>query len=204
MRSLMDRAGHRSTTVVKGFFIIALCFSAGLMVLTVNVLPSEGGFEGPVHRLVAENQLLAVEGLWVGDVDVAEIGEEGDGSVVALSRLVETEDYTVRWLIRSYFILLAKNLEWEKNHYGRHYRLEPLENAIESKFKWVQPEGSHYAWELLHNEIHIKFGSDILAEPEEVPEDSWEVTHDYSGRISWYKDTKIPFRAEVRFVYWPA
>jgi hypothetical protein len=202
MRSLGGQAGHRAVTVVKGFFIVAMCFSAGLIVLTVNVLPSEGGFEGPVHRLVAENQLLAVEGMWVGDVYVTE--NSGDGaSRIAVGRLVETDDYTVRWLIQSYFILLAENREYEKYEYVR-YELEPLERKIASKFDWVRPQDSHYAWELVYNETAIGFGSDILAEPEEIPEDSWEVIHDYSGKVSWYKDGTIRFRAELRFVYWLA
>lgn len=171
------------------------CSIAGASFLTV---PGEGSLSDEDMELVAENHLSAVEALYVPVPWVsASIWEDDE----FLDGLFPTDEHTVRWVVDSYFKLLARQDAYEEWGRGIEYGLGLLVRTIDRGFHKIDREGTEFAWELRYNGSRVLLVSDALDDG--MPEERWTVSHDCSGEVWAYGEVNVTYRASLRFHLWP-
>ncbi len=196
---------NRAILASMVFLAMSMMVSPLVILSAHNDIPKETGFDDDTHLLVADNQLMAMEAFWASDFNIM-VNHDWGWTKMDLVEVLPSEDMTLRWLFEGVFHIIAVNEAYLANGWGNHleYSSGILYAIISGIAKQVQPLGTHYALGMSYNETPVIFISDILTGPEFLPEERWEVAHDYSGGTQDHRLGWLPYEAEVRFATWNA
>ena len=196
---------NRAILTALVFLVMSMTVSPLVVLSTHNDIPKEKGFDDDTHILVADNQLMAMEAFWASEFEIRASDDWGTFNM-DLAEVLPSEDMTLRWVFDGVFHIIAVNEAYMANGWWGPlgYSNNTLYAIISSIAEQVRPPGTHYALGMSYNKTLVIFVSDILLGPEFLPEERWEITHDYSGgtqdsRLGW-----LPYEAKVRFAIWNA
>ncbi len=183
------------------FLMVVILISVGMFLYTASTAPTNGAFTDSTYQLLAENELTAVEGLFI---EPPLLINRTTNVSKPLDELFPTANPTVRWLLGSGCVLSTS-----ADDYGVEYDRNAFQQPTREVFMSVRLQGTHFAWALICMNETIMFGSDNITSLEDLPQDRWVVTRDYSDAFppsayDFRAGGSRPPKAELRFFFWLA
>ena len=111
------------------------------------------------------------------------------------------EAETVWWLLKSYC-----NLTW-RNEDGQHifdgqWNTSPILPLVDRVFRENRLNGTEHAWMFLYGKQVKLFGSSSVDDVEDLPDDRWASTSDYSVKEGFGANQTVKYEAELRYYMW--
>ncbi len=194
------------------FLMVAILISAGMFLYSATAISESGDFSDSIYQRRCDNQLTMVENLavnqtkpkdqtrlenWSVPTPVIPWTNGTNSSEYPLNELmVKTPVESVRWLLESYCVITRWNEENQDPQGGQYDAsvILPIVNVFISEH---QLNGTEHAWLFLYDGEVVLFGSSSVDDVEDLPNDRWASSHDYSMNT-----TSIKYSAELRYFLW--
>lgn len=181
------------------FLMVVILISEGMFLYTATTTGRNGEFSDDHYQHLADTGRIMVEALSLNEsypMPMIEWSNSTDNETRPLDQWVApSEADTVRWLLESFVELTWKN-EAENGTYDTG-TIMPVVNAI---FAENRLAGTDHAWLFLYlGEVEL-FGSNAVGSVEDLPEDRWASSSDYTLVVDAAKG--ISYEAELRYFIW--
>lgn len=181
------------------FLMVVILISEGMFLYTATTTGRNGEFSDDHYQHLADTGRIMVEALSLNEsypMPMIEWSNSTDNETRPLDHWVApSEADTVRWLLGAFVELTWKN-EAENGTYDTG-TIMPIVNAI---FAENRLAGTDHAWLFLYlGEVEL-FGSNAVGSVEDLPEDRWASSSDYTLVVNAPK--AILYEAELRYFIW--
>ncbi|NOQ54346.1 MAG: hypothetical protein GQ558_07065 [Thermoplasmata archaeon] len=181
------------------FLMVVILISEGMFLYTATTTGRNGEFSDDHYQHLADTGRIMVEALSLNEsypMPMIEWSNSTDNETRRLDHWVAPpEANTTRWLLDSFVELTWKN-EAENGTYDTG-TIMPIVNAI---FAENRLAGTDHAWLFLYlGEVEL-FGSNAVGSVEDLPEDRWASSSDYTLVVNAPK--AISYEAELRYFIW--
>ncbi len=181
------------------FLMVVILISEGMFLYTATTTGRNGEFSDDHYQHLADTGRIMVEALSLNEsypMPMIEWSNSTDNETRPLDHWVApSEANTTRWLLDSFVELTWKN-EAENGTYDTG-TIMPIVNAI---FAENRLAGTDHAWLFLYlGEVEL-FGSNAVGSVEDLPEDRWASSSDYTLVVNAPK--AILYEAELRYFIW--
>lgn len=187
------------------FLMVAILIAEGMFLYTATTVDSGGEFSDDAFQRVCDNQRIMVEGLSTnGSHPTPDIHwSNGTHSAIeSLSNIADpTEAETIRWILEAYCSLTWRNKDGQDIYDGE-WDTSPLLPLVDSFFRENQLNGTEHAWLFLYNGEERLFGSSTVDNVEDLPDDRWVSSRDYSVVIPNGPSQKFKYEAGLHYYLW--
>ena len=187
------------------FLMVVILVSAGMFISVPTTVGEGGEFSDPAYQRVCDDQLIMVEALSTNDslpTPPIEWSNGTDEDVQSLANITDPgEAGTVRWLLESYCNLTWRNGDGQGVYDGQ-WNTSPVLPLVDAFFRASQLNGTEHAWLFLYQGEVVLFGSSSSDQVEDLPEDRWASSSDYSVTDQSGATQTIRYSAELRYFLW--
>ncbi|MCJ2539890.1 MAG: hypothetical protein LN414_01315 [Candidatus Thermoplasmatota archaeon] len=187
------------------FLMVAILIAEGMFLYSATTVQEGGDFSDDAYQRVCDNQRIMVEGLLTNEtLTTPQIGwSNGTASdSQPLNNITDsTEVETVGWLLESYCNLTWRNGEGQEIYDGQ-WNTSTILPLVDAFFKDNQLNGTEHAWMFLYKGQVMFFDNSTVANIEDLPNDRWTSSRDYTVVIQDGASQSIKYNAELRYFLW--
>jgi hypothetical protein len=186
------------------FLMVIILISVGMFLYTASNASDGGGFSDSFYQRITENQVNMVRALHLATPDepfMVWSSSNNSLSVPMANLTYVPEAQTVDWVLQSYCELAWNNTEGDTGPDGP-WEIDGLLAQVNSSFAISGMDGTNHTWMFLYEGEVIMFGTDSGLSIEELPDDRWASTRDYS-KYHKVDGSEVPkYKAELRYFLW--
>lgn len=209
MRRLSALRSRRSALVAVYdallFLMVAILIAAGMFLYSATAIGDGGEFSDDAYQRVCDNQRITVEALSTNGTLPTPIIDWTNGTAEDSEALVNitgpTEAETVGWLLASYCNLTWRNGPGQSIYDGQ-WDTAPILDLVDRFFRGNRLNGTEHAWLFLYEGEVVLFGSSTLDDVEDLPDDRWATSRDYTIVERDGASQTIRYEAELRYFLW--
>ena len=187
------------------FLMVVILISEGMFLYTATSSQREGSFDDSYYQHLADSGRIMVESLSLNDshpMPQAEVSNRTGTEMVDLDQVADpAEAFTVRWLLESYSELKWRT-EDEDVWVNMTYDTSSILPLVDEIFSENRLNGTNHAWLFLYNGQKELFGSNVASSLEDLPEDRWASSSDYSKVVFKGGNETAVYTAELRYFLW--
>lgn len=187
------------------FLMVAILIAAGTFLYSATAVGNGGEFSDDAYQRVCDDQLTMIGALSTnGTLPTPVIAwsngtAEDSDNLVNITGPVEAE--TVAWLLASYC-----NLTWRNGPgqaiYDGHWEAGPVLELVDAFFEGNRLNGTEHAWMFTYKGELKLFGSSSVVGIEDLPNDKWASSSDYTVVGPGGASQDIRYEAELRYFMW--
>jgi hypothetical protein len=187
------------------FLMVAILIAEGTFLYTATAVSEGGEFSDDAYQHVCDNQRRMVEGLSTnGTLPTPQI-EWSNGTATDIQSLVNitgpVEAETVKWLLESYCNLTWRNGPGQTIYDGQ-WNTTPIMPLVDAFFREKGLNGTEHAWMFLYEGEVKLFNSSSGEDIEDLPDDRWASSRDYTLVSRDGATQSIIYEAELRYFLW--
>ena len=187
------------------FLMVAILIAAGMFLYSATAIGEGGEFPDDAYQRVCDDQRIMVEALSTNEMLPTPVIEWTNGTAEDSDHLANitgpTEAETVAWLLASYC-----NLTWRngpgQDIYDGEWDAAPILDVVDGFFKGNQLNGTEHAWLFLYEGEVVLFGSSSVDDVEDLPDDRWASSRDYTVVERGGASQEVRYEAELRYFLW--
>lgn len=209
LRKLLRLRDHRFALVAIYdallFLMVAILIAEGMFLYSATAVSEGGDFSDDTYQRVCDNQRIMVEGLSANEtLPTPQIGWSNGTSSDSqpLNNITgPTEAETVRWLLVSYCNLTWRNGPGQEIYDGE-WNTSTILPLVDAFFEDNRLNGTEHAWMFRYKGQVMLFGSSSVENVEDLPEDRWASSRDYTVVTQDGASQSIKYEAELRYFLW--
>lgn len=187
------------------FLMVVILISEGMFLYTATSSSREGAFGNDHYQHMADTGRIMVESLSLNDSHPMPLVEGSAGAgvwTVPFDQVAsDTEAQTVHWMLQSYCELSFEFGEGGGSN-NTTYDLSAVMQVVDAIFRENRLNGTDHAWLFLYNNSVKLFGSNTLGSVDDLPEDRWASSTDYSSVRFEAGEEVVRYTAELRYFLW--
>jgi hypothetical protein len=187
------------------FLMVAVLIAAGTFLYSATAIGDGGEFSEDAYQRVCDNQRIAVEALSTNGTLPTPVIDWTNGTAVDSEDLVNitgpTEAETVGWLLASLCNLTWRNGPGQSIYDGQ-WDTAPILDLVDRFFRGNRLNGTEHAWLFLYEGEVVLFGSSSVDDVEDLPDDRWATSRDYTIVERDGASQTIRYEAELRYFLW--
>lgn len=187
------------------FLMVVILISEGMFLYTATSSSREGAFDNEHYQHLADTGRIMVEALSLNDSHPMPLVEGSAGAdewMVPLDQVAsDTEAQTVHWMLVSYCELTFEFGEGGGSN-DTTYDLSTVLQVVDAIFRENRLNGTDHAWLFLYNNSVQLFGSNTVDNVEDLPEDRWASSTDYTSVRFEVDKEVVRYTAELRYFLW--
>lgn len=185
------------------FLMVVILISEGMFLYTATTADRTGAFSDDHYQHLTDTGRIMVEALSLNESYPMPMIEWSNGTTSETQPLdhwvAPSEADTVRWLLDSFVELTWRN-EDESGSWNGTYDTGTIMPIVDAIFAENRLAGTDHAWLFLYlGEVEL-FGSNAVGSVEDLPEDRWASSSDYTLVVNVPK--VISYEAELRYFIW--
>ena len=209
MKRLFPLRGRRSALVAVYdallFLMVAILITAGMFLYSATTIGEGGEFSDDAYQRMCDNQRIMVEVLSTNGTLPTPVIEWTNGTADDSDHLANitgpTEAETVAWLLASYCNLTWRNGPGQAIYDGE-WDTTPILPLVDAFFEGNQLNGTEHAWLFLYEGEVVLFGSSSVEDLEDLPDDRWVSSRDYTIVERGGASQEVRYEAELRYFMW--
>lgn len=189
------------------FLMVVILISEGMFLYTATTADRNGEFSDDHYQHLADTGSIMVEALSLNESHPMPEVDWTNGTATERRPVdswvlweVQPEADTVHLLLASLVNLTARN-ENESGHWNGTYGTGEIKTTVDAIFAENRLDGTDHAWLFLYNGEVEMFGSNVVNHVEDLPEDRWASSSDYTLEEEFH-DVSYTHEAELRYFIW--
>ncbi|UCC92540.1 MAG: hypothetical protein JSW25_07700 [Thermoplasmata archaeon] len=187
------------------FLMVAILIAEGMFLYSATTVSDGGNFSDDAYQRMCDNQRVMVEALSTNGTRPTPVIEWTDGTEVDSQPLHNISDpgeaETVRWLLESFCNLTWRNGPGQGIYDGQ-WDTEPILALVDGFFSDNRLNGTEHAWMFLYEGEVALFGSSSVDTVEDLPDDRWASSSDYTIVTGTGAEQTVKYEAELRYFLW--